>query len=420
MIAIIVDTNAIVASPKLSRDEWVSLSDDKSNRNISMWVPEVVLMEAVHVVQRDWENQKELLKKAKVGTFGLQADLDTLVQGIQNHIDDYPTELHSRLAALSVQIVPTPNVPHLEVATRASKKAAPYRSGDKDGYRDTLIWLTVLELATTKPDHEIWFVSSNTQDFGDPLSTKKENAQNDPGSLPLPLNPQLQEELREKNLHTRVKYAKNLLSLEQHLAALYRPITDEDLESLKASVDAEALRILLAKSLDSNSFLATDPDFPSETLNEIRVNQQDWEFSEAARRGQGKWTSNFAVDVEAEFIGPSDDLLNTEASKTKIIRVSGTLGLNDDGQPLQLEVTSIEEQLTHPDRQLLDLVRALGFGQKEFLWLRDPSVKVKLNEMKELARHTTADQLDDMLKDLEAGISKPAPNKKGGKGRSRH
>lgn len=155
MIAIIVDTNILRESPYLSRPEWTSLSDHKADWAVSLLIPDIVLMETTKVVTREWDRQRDSLGNAKVGTFGLQDDLDALLQRIQDHIDNYEENLRTLLSERGAEVVSCPEVPHLEIASRASRGTAPYHAGDKDGYRDTLIWFTVLEVAAAKPQHEV-------------------------------------------------------------------------------------------------------------------------------------------------------------------------------------------------------------------------------------------------------------------------
>ncbi|KSU75413.1 PIN domain-containing protein [Pseudarthrobacter enclensis] len=191
MIAVVVDTNIISQSPKLARPEWISLSEHRADWGVTLLVPEIVVMETTKVVPREWGKQRDDLSKAKVGTFGLQEQLDAIVQGIQNHIDGYEAQLNSRLSELGARVVPTPNVPHSNIAFRASRGRAPYHAGVKDGYRDTLIWFTVLDVATKNSDDEVWFVSSNTNDFGNPSVKKKGDDNDAPLQLPRPLHPDL-------------------------------------------------------------------------------------------------------------------------------------------------------------------------------------------------------------------------------------
>jgi hypothetical protein len=377
MIAVVVDTNIISESPKLSRVEWISLSDNRADWGVTLLVPDVVVMETTKVVPREWAKQRDTLSKAKVGTFGLQGNLDALVQGIQNHIDGYEAQLHSRLSELGAQTVPTPDVPHSEIAFRASRGIAPYHAGDKDGYRDTLIWLTVLDVATAKPDHEVWFVSNNTNDFGDPSVKKKGDDNDDTPQLPRPLHPDLQQDLESRGLQGRVKYATNLRSLEQHIAALHGSISPERLAELTSLLDFDALQDLLN---DQTSIVippkdaALDPGTAHAVVNRLLTRPQEWTFSDAAGRGEDRWTANYAVDAEAEILAISTDPSTAPSVVNKPLRVSGTAAFTKQGQPEEVQVSRIEALPDDPNRGIWAVLNSTGFGQIDLVGSLDPAV----------------------------------------------
>jgi hypothetical protein len=70
--------------------------------------------------------------------------------------------------ALPVTILPYPKAPHEQVAARDLSRRRPFQDSGK-GYRDTLTWLSILDLLPTKP--RVAFVSSNTDDFAAPKAT---------------------------------------------------------------------------------------------------------------------------------------------------------------------------------------------------------------------------------------------------------
>jgi hypothetical protein len=389
MIAIVVDTNIISESPKLSRTEWISLSDNRADWEVSLFVPDVVVMETTKVVPREWAKQRDSLNKVKVGTFGLQGNLDALVQDIQDHIDGYEAQLHSRLSELGAQIVPTPDVPHSEIAFRASRGIAPYHAGDKDGYRDTLIWLTVLDVATTKPDHEVWFVSNNTNDFGDPSIKKKGDDNDDAPQLPRPLHPDLQRDLESRGLQGRVMYATNLRSLEQHIAALHGSISPEYLTQLTSLLDFDALQDLLN---DQTSMVippkdaALNPGTAHAVVNKFLTRAPEWTFSDAAGRGEDRWTANYAVDAEAEILAFSADPATAPSVVNKPLRVSGTAAFTKQGQPEDVQVSRIEALPDDPNRDVWALLNSAGFGQIDLV---DPAVIASFFQSARAAQNLT-------------------------------
>jgi hypothetical protein len=353
MIVIVPDTNLVRNSPFLSRAEWKSLGDHREDWRVKLLIPEVVLMEAVNVVARLWKEQQRELGKVKVGDLGLQDDVDSLIENIQQCINGYEDRLRFRLAELGADIVSTPNVDHLEIARRASGGIAPYQGKTKDGYRDTLIWLTVLDIAGNRPNDEIWFVSDNAQDFGD-SGAKKAGAESTGIESSRPFHQDLQEELVSRGLQDRVKYSTSLQVLEQHIAALNGPISIEELARLRSSVDFEALNGILELLPQGEkvvpSEVALSPNVVEAFLNQLTAQKEPWEFTDAARRGEGRWTANYSVEAEAEIVTFTSD--GTSAVVTKPVRLSGFVNIKEPAEVEMIEMTSMSALPDDPDRAL--------------------------------------------------------------------
>ena len=81
----------------------------------------------------------------------------------------YEDWLRRRLAELQVSILPYPSITHQEITQRALARRKPFCGEGQKGYRDALIWETVLDAAT---DEEVLFVCSNSRDFA---SAKRPN-----------------------------------------------------------------------------------------------------------------------------------------------------------------------------------------------------------------------------------------------------
>ncbi|WP_457145540.1 PIN domain-containing protein [Mycobacterium sp. URHB0021] len=133
-------------------------------------VPEVVFMETVNVVGRRWMEERDTLAGLKLGEFAVSDQIAAIVAEIEARVDGYATWLRKYFDEHGISVEPVPPVDHMEIARRASDGRNPFtRSKDgktKDGYRDTLIWLTFLAVAHDNDDEEVWLVSHNTRDFG--------------------------------------------------------------------------------------------------------------------------------------------------------------------------------------------------------------------------------------------------------------
>ncbi|QSE87975.1 DUF4935 domain-containing protein (plasmid) [Rhodococcus pseudokoreensis] len=176
---IVVDTNILSASPRLRSQPWQQLREWASGRGVQVVVPEIVAMETVNVVVRDWRVQAQKLEALKLDQLGLADAVGAMVEEIRRQCVAYAQELRSSLSDLGACIAPVPtSIDHLEIARRSSERRAPYvdnRSDTekkssaaslKDGYRDTLIWFTLLATAADNPNAAVWFVSANRHDFG--------------------------------------------------------------------------------------------------------------------------------------------------------------------------------------------------------------------------------------------------------------
>lgn len=382
MIAVVVDTNILNQSPKLTRKDWVSLAEKKDDWEVTLIIPEIVMMETTKVVPRSWAKERDNLKKARIGTFGLQDELDAMVQRIQDQIDGYEAQLKKRASELGVQVAPTPNIPHLDIALRASRGTAPYHAGDKDGYRDTLIWLTVLDVATGNPEHVVWFVSDNTTDFGDPEVKRRKDEKEEPSHLPRELHPHLKEELERAGLQNRVQYATSLEALEQHIASMHGSIGDDDLQELIDSVNWQDLAELLN---DQTSIvvpardLALNIRFAHGVVNQLLPLNETWVFSDAAYRGDGRWTANYSIDVNAEILAFTSDQSEIPFPMEKPLRVSGTVAFTKEGEPQSVQVSRVEALPGDPERYVWSAIVHSSF------WPRNPSLFQSLRDAAGLA-----------------------------------
>ena len=362
MVAIVLDTNILHKSPYLSRDEWTSLSTHKDEWKVRILVPEVVVMETTNTVQREWARQKNTFSTAKVGEFGLQERVDEIIEAIAARIDSYEEALKRRLSELGAEVVPDPKVSHTKVAERASKGIAPYQGkATKDNYRDTLIWLTVIEVAKNTLDEEVWFVSENHKDFG---GLDAEAAD----QVPRALHQELQKELMGLGLQNRVKYAADLAALVQHISALYGPIATEELATLMAAVKHDELGRLLNEQIQAMTIPARDvalqPTASIAAVNEILSPELEWKFSDEAKSGESEWTASYVVDLEAVVLGYSRDMEEMLTIDDKVLRASGTVTFTTEGNIEKFEVSRLEALPDDPNHRLWDLLDQAGFAER--------------------------------------------------------
>uniref|UniRef100_UPI0009947AF3 PIN domain-containing protein n=1 Tax=Mycobacterium sp. D16R24 TaxID=1855656 RepID=UPI0009947AF3 len=361
-IIVVLDTNAIVRSFDLRSEGWRALLAKKDDWSIRFVVPAVVEMESVKVVRRNWQKDRDRVVGLKLGKFGASSAHQSILESINASIDGYDQTLRNRLIEIGAETVDPPeSTSLLALADRASDRRAPYvkpkgvqdNSDDgtrKDGLRDTLIWLSVCELAAGNPSCEVWFVSDNYTDFGDQLESKNPA---DADGCPFPLHPQLLEDLDGQGARERVFYVRTLERLEQFLAAKFAPLSAENRESLIQQLDIDQLGIQI---LSAGTELGVDPRaaaLPRRTvrasLAAITCSPGELQFDDAAMRAAGSWTAQFRVladaEVDVEYISSDTDII------PKRLQIGGRVAVSAEGEVLGLTVTSIEALPDDPMRR---------------------------------------------------------------------
>jgi predicted nucleic acid-binding protein len=353
MAGVVLETNILVASPLLDSREWSSLTDHAADWGIEVVVPDVVLMETVNVVRRAWTSMRQKVDDLALGVFGLEEAKAAILMEVDKRSATYEKWLRSRLDEMGVQISPTPPVDHLEIARRASEGRAPYGGKDKDGYRDTLVWYSVLAAAQEYPNAEVWFVSDNHTDFGPkpPNWTGEGTGQRE--SCPILFHTDLIAELTDCDLDRRVFYVVSLARIEQHFASQFAPIDAGELQQLIDTVDKN---VLAQKLVDAVAGFKLDPEEAAlwlevEAAEIIGAREQadGWTFTEAARRGDAGWTARFAVDTEVDIALVGTGLVASE--HTNVLRLLGQVWVSSNGQILDIAVDSAEAL---PDDRMRD------------------------------------------------------------------
>ena len=122
-------------------------------------MPAVVIEEAVNLVRKSIEEVNHKLDAAQriTGDRQTYSELD-----VKSGLANYRKSLDVLLGSLNARILPYPGVSHEVLVRRALAPSKPFVSGGR-GYRDALIWFSVLELAQDS-DREISFISTNLDD----------------------------------------------------------------------------------------------------------------------------------------------------------------------------------------------------------------------------------------------------------------
>ena len=159
---IVLDTNIIVSEGYGTSRRFKLFLSVARTLNYSVYVPEIVIDEVVAKFSRVSECETRSLRKhmtnlSRMLSRSLSDPLDALDMAGQTEC--FRNRLLAQLCQAGVQKLGYPSIPHRKVATRANSRKKPF---DKkgSGYRDTLIWMTVLDLVPSV-DAQIVLVSTD-------------------------------------------------------------------------------------------------------------------------------------------------------------------------------------------------------------------------------------------------------------------
>jgi predicted nucleic acid-binding protein len=161
---ILLDTNVLVANFRPSNAFGLLLEGARSEQ-IELVVPELVLQEAAvkyreNVGARVAELEKSIARLKRV-------DVEVSISNVPDPgalAVRYEAELRRSLKAAGAIVASLPAVGHDQLLSRALARRKPFKAGGA-GYRDALIWETVLE--QVRVSRSLVFCTMDVSDFGD-------------------------------------------------------------------------------------------------------------------------------------------------------------------------------------------------------------------------------------------------------------
>ena len=184
---IVLDATEIHRDWFLSGPEFEFLRFLINEAGIRAVVPASVLVESIANQNREYQRARKQLQKAHAGLRRVAG------RGIDSGPDvsedsNYESLLPARLEILDIEILPLPETAHAEIVERCTQRRPPFDQTGS-GYRDTLVWMSCLELASAG---EAVFLVSQDKDFaGSDLSLAEplaEEVARLPGSVTLVRN----------------------------------------------------------------------------------------------------------------------------------------------------------------------------------------------------------------------------------------
>jgi hypothetical protein len=166
-VEVVLDTNVLLANlrgARPSNDLTLVLADARARR-FTLVVPHLVLEETVNKRREMAQDAERKLRKAQSDLASVGVSMDLPPIDLDRVVTDFRQQLLDVLAASKVEVRGLPSVGHGDIVRRALERRKPFAPSGA-GYRDALIWETVLE-ATSATDEIVVLVTNNSKDFAE-------------------------------------------------------------------------------------------------------------------------------------------------------------------------------------------------------------------------------------------------------------
>lgn len=160
---VVLDSTSLISDFLLRSAPFESLTERGATGVLSIVVPELVVRETTARFGRHCEEVADLDRRSTALRSRLGLPTASATIDVETATSNYEKELRLSLESHGAQIVPIPVVPHEQLVDRAVSRRKPFTESGK-GYRDALIWSTVLELARQCP---VVLVTNNHKDFAE-------------------------------------------------------------------------------------------------------------------------------------------------------------------------------------------------------------------------------------------------------------
>ena len=170
---IVLDANILIADFRLKGSKFRILLDSLDKIGNVLCIPEVAFDETVYKFKKHLEDANRKMSNGIADVshlLGRELSVPLLKsEDIEIETKEYREWLEIELGSYHAKILPYPKVKHKNVVARLLANKRPFKENEL-GYRDYLIWETVLEFSGSCDDN-ISFVSNNTKDFLDEQGT---------------------------------------------------------------------------------------------------------------------------------------------------------------------------------------------------------------------------------------------------------
>ncbi|MFI6081287.1 PIN domain-containing protein [Streptomyces sp. NPDC051217] len=234
---VVLDTTTFSSDFMCSGTAWRVLAHASGAWGLQIYVPEVVVAETIGGYDREISNATLAVDKVVTkyaGRLGLRQHFEDFLGTLETQRSEYPEQLARLISDLSGVVLSPPDVSHMELAKRAATRRKPcdYKG---DGYRDTLNWILVLNLAQENPEESVYWVTENSTDFADEEKSG--------------FHPDLIEDLASISATGRVHWVSDLPSLLLSLAASRYEESAFDLRKVRDSLQQSGITQFIETSV---------------------------------------------------------------------------------------------------------------------------------------------------------------------------
>jgi hypothetical protein len=158
-----VDTNVLGVDPPMAGNPMQRLLDSAAQGDMRLAVPDLVIREAANAWALEVTEQIRLADKVsrKLNALGVRSQTRKW-PSLDKLRADKEADLREQLQAANALVPPLPRDGHLHIVERALSRAKPFDANGRDGYRDTLLWETILALAANE---DVIFVSRDVRAY---------------------------------------------------------------------------------------------------------------------------------------------------------------------------------------------------------------------------------------------------------------
>lgn len=342
---IILDTNIFRNDFFLKSQDFEVLKDYLKKTDSKLIVPQIILEELKGLYIRTLNENLANLEKNKIA---INQNLNrSFIEKFELDLDEEVTKyiefIKEKLEINDSNIIAYKNEYLPEIIKRAINREKPFRDGD-EGFRDSIIWLTILDHCKISHEKQVVFISNNVKDFGD-INNKNTT--------------ELHQTLKEEcdNFGIKVNYFRNPKDfIERHS----NKIDLINYDWLSEKLDEDWLSDVVCEEIGFNKSYRLTSWFERKTSNEstehytvIKAHFYEYDNLFLYEMVDGRivvnFTANAEVEVEFEYYEYDyygrDSYYGYRNAKTEIMYVSCEIYLSiiyEDEEITEIEISDMD------------------------------------------------------------------------------